>query len=92
MKDWLENPIAANRPADGDGVDGPYGTGAAPYRFVTYADRLYIEAELIQAGIAAGNARDVLEAAIRESFTMVDYVVGLVGANQPVPSLDRGPC
>ncbi|MBL7699690.1 MAG: SusD/RagB family nutrient-binding outer membrane lipoprotein [Chitinophagaceae bacterium] len=87
MHDWLENPIPENRPADGDGVDGPYGTGAAPYRFITYADRLYMEAELIQAGIATGNAREVLEAAIRESFATVDFVVGLVGPNQPVPSL-----
>ncbi|MEO6720929.1 MAG: SusD/RagB family nutrient-binding outer membrane lipoprotein, partial [Ferruginibacter sp.] len=30
------------------------GTGAAPYRFVTYADRLYLEAELIEAGVATG--------------------------------------
>ncbi|RYF44846.1 MAG: SusD/RagB family nutrient-binding outer membrane lipoprotein, partial [Chitinophagaceae bacterium] len=86
---------AGGRYDDGDGggptaaagVDGGSGTGAAPYRFITYADRLYIEAELIQAGVVPGNAREVLEAAINESFATVDYVVDLAGPNQPVPSL-----
>ena len=51
------------------------GTGAAPYRLLTYADRLYLEAELINAGLIAGDERAKLEAAIRESFKQVDYVV-----------------
>ncbi|HUQ67672.1 MAG TPA: SusD/RagB family nutrient-binding outer membrane lipoprotein [Flavitalea sp.] len=72
---------------NGAGVDGSSGTGAAPFRFITYADRLYLEAELIQEGVVPGNARDVLEAAIYESFTMVDYVVELAGPSQSVPAL-----
>jgi hypothetical protein len=63
------------------------GTGAAPYRLITYADRLYLEAELINVGLATGNARDVFEKALRESFKQVDYVVDLVGSNQTVPNL-----
>jgi len=66
------------------------GTGAAPYRFITYADRLYIEAELRQAGIVAGNARDVLEDAVLESFKTVDMVVGMAGPAQDVPALVAG--
>lgn len=89
---------AGGRYDDGDGggnataagVDGNSGTGAAPYRFLTYADRLYLEAELINAGIATGNARQVLEKAVYESFATVDYVVGQVGPNQPVPTLLSG--
>lgn len=86
---------AGGRYDDGDGggetpaagVDGNSGTGAAPYRFITYADRLFIEAELMQANVVSGNARDVLEAAINESFATVDFVVDLAGPNQAVPSL-----
>lgn len=72
------------------GVDGNSGTGAAPYRFLTYADRLYLEAELIQAGIAPGNVREVLEEAILESFKTVDLVVGYVSPSQTVPALVEG--
>ena len=42
---------------------------------LTYADRLYLEAELINAGLVTGNEKEVLEAAILESFKQVDYVV-----------------
>lgn len=89
---------AGGRYDDGDGggstptagVDGNSGTGAAPYRFITYADRLYLEAELIQAGLVTGNARTVLEAAILESFKTVDLVVGYVSPSQTVPALTPG--
>jgi hypothetical protein len=37
------------------------GTGAAPYRLITYADRLYLEAELINTGVIAGDAKAKLE-------------------------------
>ncbi|HEY4322942.1 MAG TPA: SusD/RagB family nutrient-binding outer membrane lipoprotein [Mucilaginibacter sp.] len=57
------------------GVTALSGTGAAPYRFITYADILYIEAELMQAGVITGNARATFQAAIQESFNQVDYVV-----------------
>lgn len=64
------------------------GTGAAPYRMITYADRLYLEAELIQTGVVAGNAETVLESAIRESFRQIDYVITTyVGSSQSVPAI-----
>ncbi len=62
------------------------GTGAAPYRMITYADRLFLEAELMQVGIVAGNARAKLDAAIKESFRQVDFVVSMVNtSSQSVP-------
>jgi hypothetical protein len=65
------------------GAGGPIsvasGTGAAPYRFITYADRLYLEAELIKAGVITGDAATVTKAAITESFKQVDAVVAKTG-------------
>jgi hypothetical protein len=64
------------------------GTGAAPYRFITYADRLYLEAELIITGVITGDARAKLAAAIGESFRQVDYVITTyVKPTQSVPAL-----
>lgn len=77
-------------PETGDGVTGESSTGSAPYRFITYADRLYLEAELIQEGLAPGNARDVLEEAVIASFDMVDRVVEMVSPPQAVPALITG--
>ncbi len=51
------------------------GTGAAPYRLITYADRLYLEAELIQSGVITGDATAKLTQAMAESFKQVDYVI-----------------
>ena len=68
-------------------VDGTSGTGAAPYRFLTYADRLFLEAELIQAGIITGDARAKLSDAMTEAFKLVDYVVGKANVKQTIPSL-----
>lgn len=51
------------------------GTGAAPQRALTYADRLYLEAELIQAGLADGDLAAVFNKAVDASFKQVDYVV-----------------
>ncbi len=59
----------------GEPVNGTSGTGSAPYRLITYADRLYLEAELINSGVIAGDAKAKLQAAIEESFAQVDYVV-----------------
>ncbi|MEO9022473.1 MAG: SusD/RagB family nutrient-binding outer membrane lipoprotein [Ginsengibacter sp.] len=61
-------------------------TGAAPYRFITYADRLYLQAELIKSGVISGDARAVTLAAITESFKMVDAVVKMTGVPN-VPAL-----
>jgi hypothetical protein len=65
------------------------GTGAAPYRMITYADRLYLEAELINTGVITGDARAKLHAAIEESFKQVDYMITtFVKPTQSVPALD----
>ena len=69
------------------GVAAGSSTGAAPFRMITYADRLFIEAELIQAGVIPGDARDKLESAIRAAFEQVDGVVNLVNNSQTVPVL-----
>lgn len=88
---------AGGRYDDGNGIDGKgvsagSGTGAAPFRMITYADRLFIEAELIQAGIIPGGAaaaKDKLEAALNAAIEQVDYVVAKAGTiNQSVPKLD----
>ncbi|WP_188315821.1 SusD/RagB family nutrient-binding outer membrane lipoprotein [Chitinophaga agrisoli] len=72
---------------EGEKIDGSSATGAAPYKFLTYADVLFIEAELMQAGVIAGDPRAKLSAAMDESFKMVDFVVSLVGNTQTVPTL-----
>ncbi|MBX2923078.1 MAG: SusD/RagB family nutrient-binding outer membrane lipoprotein [Chitinophagaceae bacterium] len=65
------------------------GTGAAPYRLITYADRLYLEAELIKAEIIDGDAKAKLKEAIEESFAQVDWVVTEhVKPSQTVPKLE----
>jgi len=51
------------------------GTGARPHEFITYADRLYLEAELIHVGLAPGNARTAFSKALDESFNQVDYII-----------------
>jgi len=64
------------------------GTGAAPYRFLTYADRLYLEAELIQTGVAPGDARAVFAKALAASMSQVDYIItAYVKPTQAVPAL-----
>lgn len=71
----------------GGKVSSNDGTGAALYRYITYADRLYLEAELIQAGVVTGDAKAVLKTAMQESFKLVDYVVKATGSSQSVPVL-----
>ena len=75
---------------DGKGgtADAESGTGAAPYRFITYADRLYLEAELISTGVISGDARAVFEEAMKASMEQVDYVItDFVKPSQTVPAL-----
>jgi hypothetical protein len=71
----------------GTGLNQNSSTGAAPYRFITYADRLYLEAELMRSGVATGDARAKLLAALNESFKLVDYVVNLAKGGQAPPAL-----
>lgn len=74
---------------DGNGGtgDASVATGQAPYRFITYADRLFIEAELAQAGVSSGDARTSLEAAMTAAFELVDVVVAGNGSAQTIPDL-----
>lgn len=69
------------------------GTGALPHQFITYADRLYLEAELINAGVIAGVEKTVFSKALDESFAQMDYIItnfvkpGSAGAPQTVPAI-----
>ena len=69
------------------------GTGALPHQFITYADRLYLEAELINAGVAPGNERNTFIKALDESFNQMDNIIinfikpGSAGAPQVVPPI-----
>lgn len=85
---------AGGRYDEGDAitVSGTSGTGAAPYRFITYADVLYLKAELIHAGLISGDERSVLQQAMQESFKQVDYVISnYVQPSQTVPPLNGTP-
>ncbi len=64
----------------GQTLNAASASGAAPTRLMTYADRLYLEAELINTNVIPGDARAVFLAAVTESFKMVDAVVTLTGA------------
>ena len=64
------------------------GTGAAPYKLITYADRLYLEAELISAGVIPGDAKAVFKKALEASMSQVDYIITtFVKPSQTVPVL-----
>lgn len=75
----------------GTGATSPAnaGTGATPTRFITYADRLFLEAELINAGVITGDQKAVFSKALDASFAQVDQVVGtyVKPVNQTVPVL-----
>jgi len=72
---------------DGAKVTGNSCTGAAPVRLLTYADLLYLQAELVNVGLVTGNARLLLENAIKASFSQVDRVVTAAKGSQTVPTL-----
>jgi hypothetical protein len=70
------------------------GTGALPHQFITYADRLYLEAELINAGVIPGGVtaeKTVFTNALNASFAQMDHIIvnfikpGSAGAAQTVP-------
>ncbi len=64
------------------------GTGAAPHKFITYADRLYLEAELISAGVVTGDAKAVFKKAMEASMSQVDFIITTyVKPTQTVPAL-----
>ena len=68
-------------------VTGKSSTGAAPFRMITYADVLFIKAELMQAGVITGDAQSTLKSAIQEAFSQVDQVVTMVNNGQTVPKV-----
>ena len=67
------------------------GTGALPHQFITYADRLYLEAELINTGVITGDQKAVFTKALDESFAQMDYIItnfikpSSAGSPQTVP-------
>lgn len=64
------------------------GTGAAPQKLITYADRLFLEAELINAGVVSGNESEVFKNGVKAALEQVDYVVtNYVKPSQAVPAL-----
>ena len=69
------------------------GTGALPHQFITYADRLYLEAELINAGLALGDQKAVFTKALDESFLQMDHIItnyikpSSAGTPQTVPAI-----
>ncbi|MEX0313392.1 MAG: SusD/RagB family nutrient-binding outer membrane lipoprotein [Allomuricauda sp.] len=63
------------------------GTGVAPQRILTYYELLYIQAELIQVGLIAGDASTKLREALVASIAKVDEVVAGSGTTQTVPVL-----
>lgn len=69
------------------------GTGARPHELITYADRLYIEAELIHAGLVTGNVRTVFSNALDASFAHMDNIIAnyikpsTAGSPQTVPAI-----
>jgi hypothetical protein len=69
------------------------GTGALPHQFITYADRLYLEAELINTGVITGDQKAVFSKALDESFAQMDYIItnfikpSSAGSPQTVPAI-----
>jgi len=71
----------------GPTIDIESGTGVAPHRILTYDEFLYIQAELINAGLLTGSVSEKLEDAMIASFEKVDEVVAGTGTTQDVPKL-----
>lgn len=63
------------------------GTGVAPHRILTYAEFLFLQAELMHAGKISGDAKAKLEEAIIAGFAKVDEVVAGNGSTQTIPVL-----
>jgi len=62
-------------------------TGDAPMRFITYPDRLFIEAELaLEQGIGS-DARTHFEDALTASFKLIDNIIDGSATTQTIPHL-----
>jgi hypothetical protein len=84
--------ICGGRYDDGEGSpDGDLGssdgTGVAPFQYINYYERLFIEAELIQAGVVAGDASAKLREAIEAAFAKVDAIADNNESTQSIPTL-----
>ncbi|TDQ75308.1 SusD/RagB family nutrient-binding outer membrane lipoprotein [Sphingobacterium yanglingense] len=75
----------------GGSASASSGTGAAPYRMITYADILFLKAELMQEGIVGGSVADTLRKALNESMKMIDHVVSKNGSSQTIPKIATAP-
>jgi hypothetical protein len=62
-------------------------TGDAPMRFITYADRLFIEAELAIKGQISSDARTLFKNAIEASFSLIDQIANKSVTDQSIPQL-----
>ena len=73
----------------GGAVDGTtkWATGIAPHRIFTYAEFLYVQAELMQVGKLSGDVATKLEQALNASFAKVDEVVVKNASTQTIPKL-----
>lgn len=65
-------------------------SGVAPARFITVADRYYIQAELVQAGVVTGDVKKLFEIALKASFLEVNKVTKESGEaeNHKAPLFD----
>jgi len=77
---------------DGKGADlsafsPSSGTGIAPHRIFTYAEFLFVQAELMQVGKLSGDPAAKLQQAIAASFAKVDLVVKNNTSAQTIPVL-----
>lgn len=72
-------------------MDAQGGTGIAPHRMFTYAEFLYVQAELIHSGKLSGDTAQKLEEALLASFTKVDQVVLKNNSSQNIPNLSDSP-
>ncbi len=62
--------------------------GDAPMRFITYPDRLFIEAELaLEQGGSEADARTDFEGALNASFKLIDEIIKGSATNQKIPLL-----
>ncbi len=71
---------------DGD-LGSSDGTGVAPFQYVNYYERLFIETELIQVGVVTGDASAKLKEAIEAAFAKVDDIAKNNESTQSIPVL-----
>jgi uncharacterized protein YjlB len=68
-------------------LKGGDATGNAPMRFITYADRLFIEAELASQKSIGSNTRTLFKNAVTASFSLIDHIATAAATKQTIPKL-----